>query len=160
MKWNDWSKAVAGEEPIREGLANRALSNLKDKAPDHQGKKFAFESGGNTLVVAYQEGKSIRVWDCEIKRVADLDVLPSDQRPELTAQQQKAAEHVRFAASSVDPEHIRPHIRPLDKHDNDTVKVTRAFGMVVWNMREAFVQLFASDPNFNADLFRKECEPK
>lgn len=154
MKWNDWSKAVKLVEGERESLVYRAYSNLKDKAPDHQGKKFTFESGGNTLVVAYQEGKSVRVWDCEIRRVADLDVLPPATNG-LTAQQQKAAEQVRFAAASVKPEHIRP----LDKDDDDTVRATRAFGLAVWNMREAFVQLFAMDPNFNADLFRKVATP-
>lgn len=77
-------------------------------------------------------------------------------REALTAAQEKAAFQTRYCAESVKPEDIRP----ISAKDDDTMRASRAAGLAVWQMREAFVNFFAwEDPFFNDNLFREKCNP-
>lgn len=97
----------------------------------------------------------------------------------------KAARMVRnMTMANPDENALRPEIpqaviRPLSDHEreallqgNNTILVEghqgcprplaeylRPHGLLIWQTREAFVELFSSLPGFDADYFRKCCLP-
>jgi hypothetical protein len=156
MEWFDWSREAPLSLEERDSLVDRTISNLKNRPYDPEGARFSYYCTGDTLIVGCQfKGSDPSVFDCQVRRISHpaLAGVPSPQK-RLTKMQEDAAETIKRRSESVNPEDIRP----LSQRDDHRMRSSRAFGLAVWQEREAFVSFFAKhDPNFDADLFRKMC---